>query len=168
MPFSRFFWSPMWTKAWQSRQIFYFQFFMSVISINDSIRIRKLLVGLLVSFHLQHDSMKVWLWTRKLGDGIDEFATAILNFGDYGAPINASIPIRDMGVNTSSGIFDVEDVFLQIDYWDYNMDQVFYIEVPPNSVAFLHLYPSELRKSKGLDDSLWNIRITNSHLTYLY
>ena len=84
------------------------------------------------------------MWTRNL-TFLSEYATAILNVGDYGAPINVSIPIRDFGVEYEIGVFDVQDVFLQKDYYNFDMDDVFHIPVSPNSVVFLHLYPSEFR-----------------------
>ncbi|XP_072040646.1 alpha-N-acetylgalactosaminidase-like isoform X5 [Amphiura filiformis] len=111
----------------------------------DVIAISQDNAGIMGKRVLQNGSIEVW--TKKL-TGIGEFATAILNVGDYGAPINVSIPLVDFGVETFSGVFDIQDVFLQKDYYNYFMDGNFDIEIPPNSVAFLHLYPSDLRKLK--------------------
>ena len=67
----------------------------------------------------------------------------ILNRGTHGTPTNVSIVVRDFGVKYAIGIFDIQDVFLNVDYYNFDLDDVFSISINPNSVAFLHFYPSE-------------------------
>ena len=89
---------------------------------------------------LQNGTIEVW--TKSLPP-LSEYAAVILNRGTHGAPTNVSIVVRDFGVKYDIGVFDIQDVFLNKDYYNYDLDQVFSIEINPNSVAFLHFYPSE-------------------------
>lgn len=100
-------------------------------------------VSIVVSFSaFQIGKVQVWMKTLQSY----EYAVAFLNEDDYGMPKNVTVQMGSLGIAT--GIYDVQDIFINKDFMDFSTDDKFSILVPPEGCRLLHLYPSELRHGR--------------------
>ncbi|XP_071847406.1 alpha-N-acetylgalactosaminidase-like isoform X2 [Apostichopus japonicus] len=116
--------------------------FREILLNKEVIQVNQDPLGIMGKRVLQIGKVQVWMKTLQSY----EYAVAFLNEDDYGMPKNVTVQMGSLGIAT--GIYDVQDIFINKDFMDFSTDDKFSILVPPEGCRLLHLYPSELRHGR--------------------